>query len=372
MEKTSTVPSLSASHSQDSEKEEDDHDFDLHDYDLDVVDNALSNPNQSEYYDHFGFKIEVKTDDEDSDDSSDEDNDEEHADQNDLSSKTTSHGQQHSPAQSGKGCASEFDTTNRHQQDTICRRRYSNGSSNIEKSISSSTNSASDEDEYSVDTALTTPTTHQHHRLSSSSLEFQSKTTDGNLKASISTESPISTTYPSNMQHHETQAYDVNHVPGRSSQSSNYSLSNMNPTTGAPARTRNTTPTGAPTINTFQRPSQAFRERQTKRMSELSHIMSPIRSVSDTTSPPRTSTSTFSKRLSASSTMTNGTTSGANGNSYYGMLKAKFKRSSQESDDGERETPNQIKLRQDALKLLDQERKAQPGEFDWGKINQKY
>ncbi|CAO3596533.1 unnamed protein product [Absidia cylindrospora] len=288
-------------HSQDSEKEEDDHDFDLHDYNLDVVDTVLNNPNQSEYYDHFGFKIEVKTDDEDSDDSSDEDNDEEHTDHCDLSNKTSSHGQQHIPAQSGKD----------------------------------------DEDEYSVDTALTTPTTHQHHRLSSSSLEFQTKTTEGNLKASISTESPISASYPSTLQHHETQPYDLNHVPGRSSQSSNYSSSNMNSATGAPSRTRNTTATGAPTINTFQRPSQAFRERQTKRMSELSHIMSPIRSVSDATSPPRTSTSTFSKRLSASSTMTH------------------------ESDDGERETPNQIKLRQDALKLLDQERKAQPGEFDW-------
>ncbi|KAI8332655.1 rab-GTPase-TBC domain-containing protein [Chlamydoabsidia padenii] len=47
------------------------------------------------------------------------------------------------------------------------------------------------------------------------------------------------------------------------------------------------------------------------------------------------------------------------------MLKAKFKRPSNESDDSERESPNQHKLRQDTLKLLEQERKAQPGEYDW-------
>jgi hypothetical protein len=49
------------------------------------------------------------------------------------------------------------------------------------------------------------------------------------------------------------------------------------------------------------------------------------------------------------------------------MLKAKFKRSSNESDESDRESPNQHKLRQETLKLLDQERKAQPGEYDWGK-----
>lgn len=42
--------------------------FEMADYDLDVVDDALLNPNSSEYLDHFGFRIQVKTDDESSSD----------------------------------------------------------------------------------------------------------------------------------------------------------------------------------------------------------------------------------------------------------------------------------------------------------------
>ncbi|KAI7905502.1 eukaryotic and archaeal DNA primase, large subunit-domain-containing protein [Cokeromyces recurvatus] len=44
-----------------SEKEEA---YDITEFDLDVVDDALLNPDRSEYLDHFGFKIHVKTDDE--------------------------------------------------------------------------------------------------------------------------------------------------------------------------------------------------------------------------------------------------------------------------------------------------------------------
>lgn len=42
--------------------------YELNEYDLDVVDDALLNPNRSEYLDHFGFKIQVRTDDESSSD----------------------------------------------------------------------------------------------------------------------------------------------------------------------------------------------------------------------------------------------------------------------------------------------------------------
>lgn len=45
-----------------------DDNFELNEYDLDVVDDALLNPNRSEYLDHFGFKIQVRTDDESSSD----------------------------------------------------------------------------------------------------------------------------------------------------------------------------------------------------------------------------------------------------------------------------------------------------------------
>ncbi|KAI9483560.1 MAG: eukaryotic and archaeal DNA primase, large subunit-domain-containing protein [Benjaminiella poitrasii] len=48
-------------YSSDSDKEEG---YDMTEYDLDVVDDALLNPESSEYMDHFGFKIQVRTDDE--------------------------------------------------------------------------------------------------------------------------------------------------------------------------------------------------------------------------------------------------------------------------------------------------------------------
>lgn len=51
----------------DSEAEQDDG-YEMAEYDLDVVDDALLHPNNSEYLDHFGFKIQVRTDDESSSD----------------------------------------------------------------------------------------------------------------------------------------------------------------------------------------------------------------------------------------------------------------------------------------------------------------
>ena len=42
--------------------------YEMDEFDLDVVDDALLNPNSSEYMDHFGFKIQVRTDDESSSD----------------------------------------------------------------------------------------------------------------------------------------------------------------------------------------------------------------------------------------------------------------------------------------------------------------
>lgn len=49
----------------------DDDNFSLHEFDLDVVDEALLNPHNKEFSDHFGFRIHVKTDDELDDDTSD-------------------------------------------------------------------------------------------------------------------------------------------------------------------------------------------------------------------------------------------------------------------------------------------------------------
>ncbi|KAI8987309.1 eukaryotic and archaeal DNA primase, large subunit-domain-containing protein [Mycotypha africana] len=52
----------------DSEDEHDDLGYDITEFDLDVVDDALLNPNSKEYMDHFGFRIQVRTDDEESSD----------------------------------------------------------------------------------------------------------------------------------------------------------------------------------------------------------------------------------------------------------------------------------------------------------------
>ncbi|OBZ87748.1 GTPase-activating protein GYP5 [Choanephora cucurbitarum] len=49
-----------------SDYEENDESLEMAEYDLDVVDDALLNPNSHEYMDHFGFKIHVRTDDESS------------------------------------------------------------------------------------------------------------------------------------------------------------------------------------------------------------------------------------------------------------------------------------------------------------------
>lgn len=51
-----------------SESESEEEGLEMAEYDLEVVDDALLNPNSSEYLDHFGFKIQVRTDDEDSSD----------------------------------------------------------------------------------------------------------------------------------------------------------------------------------------------------------------------------------------------------------------------------------------------------------------
>ncbi|KAI8069021.1 eukaryotic and archaeal DNA primase, large subunit-domain-containing protein [Gilbertella persicaria] len=55
-----------------SDYDENDESLEMAEYDLDVVDDALLNPNSNEYMDHFGFRIHVRTDDEaSSDDESD-------------------------------------------------------------------------------------------------------------------------------------------------------------------------------------------------------------------------------------------------------------------------------------------------------------
>ncbi|KAG0168026.1 GTPase-activating protein [Apophysomyces sp. BC1034] len=115
----------------------DDDNFSLCEYDLDVVDDALLNPNGTEYLDHFGFTIQVKTDDEYDDDTSDSDSD--FDEKNEPVTKQQ-------PKDSTR-----FSSENPHKK---------------------SASSSSDDDNVSVDTAMTTPTTLKNQHLSVSSVEL--------------------------------------------------------------------------------------------------------------------------------------------------------------------------------------------------------
>ncbi|KAI9252455.1 rab-GTPase-TBC domain-containing protein [Sporodiniella umbellata] len=75
-----------------SEEETVTSEFQMAQYDLDVVDEALLNPHNKEFMDHFGFKIQVKTDDEGSsedDSSSDEDDDDDEEEEEKLTDHHT-------------------------------------------------------------------------------------------------------------------------------------------------------------------------------------------------------------------------------------------------------------------------------------------
>lgn len=140
-------------HSDMDESEQEDHSEDEHfslcEYDLDVVDEALANPNSAEYRDHFGFRIQVKTDDEQDDDSSDSDSDFSEPD----SKKKT------------KG-AKVID----HDKPSLNHSGSKEGSA-----VSSITTTSSEDDDtdFSVDTAMTTPTALKApHRLSSGSTDL--------------------------------------------------------------------------------------------------------------------------------------------------------------------------------------------------------
>ncbi|KAF7727537.1 GTPase-activating protein [Apophysomyces ossiformis] len=127
-DRSSQSPALDEDTDQKSCSDEDN--FSLHEYDLDVVDDALMNPNGTQYLDHFGFTIQVKTDDEYDDDTSDSDSD------FDEDSKPA--------AKQQAGNNARFSGENAHKKFAT---------------------SLSDDDNISIDTAMTTPIALKNQQL---------------------------------------------------------------------------------------------------------------------------------------------------------------------------------------------------------------
>lgn len=402
--------------------------FSLTEYDLDVVDDALLNPDSTEFRDHFGFRIEVKTDDEDS---SDSDSDSIDSGYNKKKNGTT----QHSSA-AVKTSATSSATTGSSEEDN--------------------------ESDGTVDTAMTTPTAHKHpNRLSASSVELQKAEVVTRNSASLTTvqrgrsatvskvtpqsdpkslppmpqeqqqqlqtrrrrattvsrpppsaeftkfsnvakdqNAPFSGASPSRVaaaappvadhqlqyqgegdvsldQQHQQQNSNyyqrVGGVPmsaapshassndqfdtislrsagtsfetqSRPDSSSGFSLASFNLFKRAGSPTTST----RSTQRAVERPSQAFRERQSKRMSEF-YRMQP-----QTPSSPSPSLPQASSRLSY-----------ASASSYYEMIMSKFGRTSEENQ--YRESPKHTALKDEAKQVLQQLKDSADGQYDWGK-----
>lgn len=134
--------------SSDSDSSSTDYHHPMHNFDLNVVHDALQNPNGSEFHDHFGFRIHVQTDDEYDEDTSDDNETLQHGDEKAKNSENSS-----SPSP---------DTI---AQDAVLA---------VSSSTTSSSSMSSSSDTYTAtNTAITTPTTAKTHHLSLLSMVSQ-------------------------------------------------------------------------------------------------------------------------------------------------------------------------------------------------------
>ena len=380
----------------------DDERFSICEYDLDVVDHALENPNHSEYLDHFGFRIQVKTDDE-GDGSSD----------SDLSDgeDQVMHAQVAERAERMSASASRIQNETKQQQ------QHSAVSSSA-----TTTSSEDDDTDFSVDTTMTTPTI--IHKMTNDVVDEKQPTTafvtrrgrsatiskpinPPCVESSLPTIPPLpqsimqpqpqqSTCEPVKEDDEKTptvEQQDVSPDPppptppkdtsptttesnnvatssssscttsdtnsirsnnsfeqqGRTSTSAR-SLSSFNPFKRSESpSTSCTSPPSRP--RTIERPSQSFRKRQSKRMSEF------YRGGHSASMPSSPSTSFHASRLSY-----------ASATSYYDMLMSKFGRQSEDHPPPlPRESPKQMALREEARQYLIETLKPErPESEDWG------
>ncbi|KAI8986941.1 rab-GTPase-TBC domain-containing protein [Pilobolus umbonatus] len=147
-------------------------------YDLDVVDDALMNPHNKEFMDHFGFTIHVRTDDEDS---SDDD--------------------------------SAISDTEYRKNDKTLKKDNKVEPLIINNSVSSgeATLTSSDDDLYSVDTNIATPSHQKNwsYPHATERIDEGYQSTISNIKSTASSKADNRLSYQSQFEAHQTTFYSV-------------------------------------------------------------------------------------------------------------------------------------------------------------------
>jgi hypothetical protein len=198
--------------------------YEMAEYDLDVVDDALSNPNNTEYMDHFGFTIQVRTDDESSsDDDSNFDDDEQ-----------------------------------------------------VKKPSTVATNTTSDDD--SIDTHVTTPHhsdfNMDHHKKGEQAFDLTNMPTQAPTSVPILKSPPTPKPQDSGRQRSGTTSTSGSRSSNDTTHNNNNNRSSIlssfnNPFKARPISVTSTSTQHSPAI--IPRPSQSFQQRQSKRYSEMPH-----------------------------------------------------------------------------------------------------
>lgn len=335
--------------------------FSLCEYDLDVVDDALNNPTRGEYRDHFGFHIQVKTDDED-EASSSSDSDSDLSDQED-----------------GMHHHHQGTTNSNNDNDNTAHRR-------LPKRLqpTHSTTTSSEEDDGSVDTAMTTPTMLKHpfplptttdtprHCRSSTVAESLQEQEEEN-EYDNENEQPLSNTMKTPKRRRAATVVRQKPLPPRpledepaetsqggslartrsESGKSFHSFSFFKRTDSLSSRSSQSSTTS--TSRPLERPSQAFQERQSKRMSGLIRGTQPPAAASCTSAAAVTSPSASNpNRFSYAG-------GGTASTGYYDMIRSKLGggsngtgRHSEEQHHPMRESMRHLALKEQTKECLNQ------------------
>ncbi|KAF7721125.1 GTPase-activating protein [Apophysomyces ossiformis] len=418
---TSTSPTANAIHENTAQTDNSDNEdsFSLYEYDLDVVDDALLNPDSGEYLDHFGFTIQVKTDDEYDEDTSDDseysDNEEEKYIQQSASNgeePTVSIHPQHKSNIAQKGTD---------ENPCLHRKHFASFSSD-------------DDTDFSVDTAITTPTIGKDNHLSMSSLNRMSDivlrasqsesergneqktmcgysttgfdTTTNDVSIGDSSSSPISgnvVDYAETIAQLQESGCGVHTAPLPARSENPIKDANLTPTTseadidgkhtlakipGTASRSETGTDDYPVTSNSnSQTEHKKYRDSSEgssnlgrssaetiaiKRSSGLSHVYRSSLSGGNSlykSSPSQTFHERQSKRRSeifknlTQSTTVRGSQTNCGTNSYYDMLMAKFGRNSQQEK--RCESPDHVALTEEICQKLQQRKESATNDFDW-------
>jgi hypothetical protein len=281
--------------------------YEMAEYDLDVVDDALLNPNNSEYMDHFGFKIQVKTDDESS---SDDDSD--------------------------FNASDDESTPAKHPQQ------------NLNPSSSTTTTTATSDDD-SIDTNITTPH-HQHHQKwlpddPKSNYLIEPLTKNDRNTATVNNAVPILKSPPSprpDTKRSIPTDSDTNSRSSKDTQRSSISRHSILSAFNNPFKSaRPASVTSIQSPASLQRPSETYKQRQSKRYSEAHYLQSSM--IGTPRSP-------------------------ASNHRHFDNLVSKFRRFSH--NDHRHDSEKHILLKQEALaelKIYREKGGFENNSIDWGK-----